>query len=551
MNARVLFLLGAFSLSACGAGGGSAVPRLGTQAPSNASAADATPATMTAPSENSESEATGFASVATTFNVSVPTNATAAHSVTVSFNGGAATVVNLGPTTAGCHTGSGTIAYVCTAHPAAPSGTDTLAFATHSLTGGGGTVLATALATRSIASGSVINAVLGGAAAKAVVTLQNAAATGCGGGALTENVFVSASDSLGNIIIGAYAHPLTLTDSDHSGATTLSPSSVATSTTAITLKYSGAALSSAQIGVSATGLTSVTPATFTSGGKLIYAANTSFPPSITSYPANASGNVAPTRKISGAATQLVSPAGIAHDSACNLYVVDQATNAIYKYAAGATGNVAPMAVIKGSATTINGAIDIAVDASGYVYVANGNAYDVLVFAPGANGNVAPARTLDTSSFGGPYGVAVDSGGRLHVVFDSSTVAVYGPGARGSSAPVAVITGANTQLVGSVVVKVDAAGKTYVSSYQGYTLVFAAGANGNVAPVAKVTPTNAYKTYGIAVDASGALYTSISKDFNRSAGAAIFSYPPGANGSPAPRTFIEGSATGLSQNYISI
>jgi len=71
------------------------------------------------------------------------------------------------------------------------------------------------------------------------------------------------------------------------------------------------------------------------------------------YPPGASGNVAPARTISGINTGLNSPAGIALDSAGNLYVTNNSGNSITVFAPGATGNVAPARTISGGSTGLS------------------------------------------------------------------------------------------------------------------------------------------------------------------------------------------------------
>jgi len=59
------------------------------------------------------------------------------------------------------------------------------------------------------------------------------------------------------------------------------------------------------------------------------------------FAANASGNAAPLRTISGSATGLNVPSGIALDVSGNMYVANANGNSVTEYAAAAAGNVAP------------------------------------------------------------------------------------------------------------------------------------------------------------------------------------------------------------------
>jgi hypothetical protein len=128
------------------------------------------------------------------------------------------------------------------------------------------------------------------------------------------------------------------------------------------------------------------------------------------FAATASGNVAPMRVISGSATNLVLPEGLALDRGGNIYVANLGTNAINVYAGKANGNVGPIRFIGGASTRINAPAGIVVDAAGYTYLGNQSGtpnWPVLVFAPGAAGNVPPVQsiTLNVLNATEPAGVA--------------------------------------------------------------------------------------------------------------------------------------------------
>ena len=90
-----------------------------------------------------------------------------------------------------------------------------------------------------------------------------------------------------------------------------------------------------------------------------------------------------------------------------LYVANRFANSITAYAAGANGNVAPSAGISGAATGLNFPEGVALDAAGKIYVANFNPTSITVYAAGATGNVAPSATISGAATGlnGPFGVA--------------------------------------------------------------------------------------------------------------------------------------------------
>ena len=124
------------------------------------------------------------------------------------------------------------------------------------------------------------------------------------------------------------------------------------------------------------------------------------PESILIFNSSANGNVPPTSTIGGPATTINSIAGLALDSAGNIYVsnVPSDQNAlpeILEFSAGSTGNVAPIRTISGSATTITSIGGLALDSAGNIYVLND--LNLLKFAPNATGNVAPIATITTAT----------------------------------------------------------------------------------------------------------------------------------------------------------
>ncbi|MDP9025504.1 MAG: hypothetical protein M3N13_09035 [Candidatus Eremiobacteraeota bacterium] len=130
-------------------------------------------------------------------------------------------------------------------------------------------------------------------------------------------------------------------------------------------------------------------------------------PSPTPVPTPTPINIAPLRTISGAASGLGQPSGIAIDGSGNIYVSDSAAAAgvlpagscakatcpaVLIFPAGANGAVAPKA-IAGPLSLLNAPSDVKLDKAGNIYVADTTASGtgvVYVFAPGTSGNVAPA-----------------------------------------------------------------------------------------------------------------------------------------------------------------
>lgn len=150
------------------------------------------------------------------------------------------------------------------------------------------------------------------------------------------------------------------------------------------------------------------------------------------YVANSSGNVIQrleganaqnglaviAASITGAATSLAFPQGLALDSTGRLIVSNTSGKSITVYAgaASAIGNVAPAAEITGAATQLNGPGQIVFSPTqnnGELYVADDLTGGVLIFSnmAAATGNVAPSRTIFGAATGlvvnGVNGVALD------------------------------------------------------------------------------------------------------------------------------------------------
>lgn len=124
----------------------------------------------------------------------------------------------------------------------------------------------------------------------------------------------------------------------------------------------------------------------------------------------ATGSVAPTRTLSGALTTLTigSPAGIATDTAGNLYVANNAAagSSILVFAPTATGNTPPLRDITGSNTQLGCLGGIALDTEGYLYVVSTTTCttshtaspSVLKFSTTGDGNIAPAATFTSTTW---------------------------------------------------------------------------------------------------------------------------------------------------------
>lgn len=178
------------------------------------------------------------------------------------------------------------------------------------------------------------------------------------------------------------------------------------------------------------------------------------PGHINVYAANANGNAAPVRLIFGSNTGL----GETDDTIGHAVAVDSSRSVIYatntdsstvtEYPIDANGNVAPARTIGGSAMRLNGPTGIALDASGNIYVANRSSNEIDVFPPLTGGNVAPLRFISggATQISLPAFLAVDSTGDLYVSnLGTGNITVFGPGASGNAAPLRVLGGSNTGL----------------------------------------------------------------------------------------------------------
>src|SRR5579862_9353220 len=173
-------------------------------------------------------------------------------SMTLSINGKTPVTYALTPASPGCTTLDG--ATQCVFTTLIPSGTDTFSVATFSTPDATGPALSFGTVVQSVAPGTLaaIPLTLEGMVKSIKVALGNSAPPA--GTAATERVYVTAYDPSGAAIIGpgSYGNAITLSDSDSSGITTLSTTSVTAPSQKVTLAYTGHSILSATIGATAT-----------------------------------------------------------------------------------------------------------------------------------------------------------------------------------------------------------------------------------------------------------------------------------------------------------
>jgi streptogramin lyase len=174
-------------------------------------------------------------------------------SIQITLGGTTLLTANVAAGSKACKTGDGK-SRTCLARTTAPTGTQTFVVTAYDGAGGTGNVLAKGNVPATLQPGSAqrVNVSLTGKPTSIALSLSPAYPLA--GKPSTSSVIVSALDADGNTIVGAYAATIALKDIDSSGATKLSASSVADSSTGVTLSYDGSSVYRAVISANAPGL---------------------------------------------------------------------------------------------------------------------------------------------------------------------------------------------------------------------------------------------------------------------------------------------------------
>ncbi len=200
----------------------------------------------------------------------------------------------------------------------------------------------------------------------------------------------------------------------------------------------------------------------------------------------ARGNVAPIARIPVPNPSQEGPIGLALSPTGRLLVSGFNSASVYEYAKDATGAWGLAHTISGAATGIIHPAGVAFGPGGTIVVANDVFLgSVLEFAPGSEGNVAPVRTLagTATAISEPFGVAVDSAGEVYVAdVGNSSIFIFGANASGNAAPARFISGATNGLTTPDALALDGAGDLLVADGQGQIEDFAPGVSGK-----QVTP----------------------------------------------------------------
>jgi hypothetical protein len=571
---RILVLVLALLVSGCGGGGAVTAPLAPAVSPASTKSVQVQFSIAIPRRTNGALRSPRYVSISTQ-----------SASITVAPSGGSAGT----PVVVNCTT-------VCSGQIAAPVGSDTFAIKLFDAANGAGNLLSTGSLTQTIVidQANTVNAIFNGVVASLGVSLSpNSVPPGT---AATVTVNVAALDADNNTIVGpgsyvnAAGSPLTvtLTDSDTSGATQLSVTTLTgPPATPITLSYTGANIANPTVTASATsvpnGAAVLTIAAAVAGQ--IYVTN-SVTNSVLVYAPSPTGtlNEAPVATIAGSNTGLQSPQGIAVDASGRIYVANDVPNSglqggdpgiliaggyITVYAANPHGvlNETPIATLTPAVSSTAGVLPgfpaaVSIDANGKIYLASGDfgaggGGTVAVYAANPSGTFtgAPLGTVNTVGFSFT-GVAVDAATKIYTANPFAqanappSITVWAnPTGTVTGAPLAEITGSNTGLDAPYGVALDASGKIYAANLSQSSTpsitVYAANPSGtiNTAPLAKIGGSNTGLNgpTSVAVDAGGLIYVG-----NSGVGSiTVYAANPNGTLNEAPVATITGSNTGLS------
>jgi hypothetical protein len=347
---------------------------------------------------------------------------------------------------------------VCSGTVSAPIGGDTFVMNLYDAQNAGGHLLSTGTVTQPIVvnTANSVNLTFNGVVSSLVVSLG---ASGTAGTPATIPVTVNIRDADGNTIVGpgvyvnASGTPLTiaLSDSDTSGATSLSVTNLTQPTSGITLGYTGLAIAPATIGASATGVTTASSNFAPALQPIVYSGPLNgATPQITLTPLSTSGaftasevgwtNAPYNRSLTATEAAGCSTVGTTSPSSGTSFTTTAAatpntgtcTLTLSDFSGGSsavvslvyavpvfvadtgTNNVKELALPTASINILGSGFDqpedVALDSSGDVFVADSNNNAIKEI-------LAPAYTTTVtirSTFDDPSGVAVDSSGNVYV-----------------------------------------------------------------------------------------------------------------------------------------
>ena len=287
------------------------------------------------------------------------------------------------------------------------------------------------------------------------------------------------------------------------------------------------------------------------------------------FPSGATGNVAPTRQLNGANSQLAYPYGMAYDGTDgSLFVADFVGTAIRVFDVDARGDTAPKRTLTSS--WLGQPRGVAVDSQHAEIATVGGGCYPCFWPTSASGNDEPTRRL-IWEIQQPFSLALNPsqdevflGDADATPANSGRVVVLPRTAHGQVIPLRVIQGPSTRIGnggGAQRIAFDPGLQTlYVLTHNAdpvnsnlrhsRVLAFPASASGNVAPTRVIEGSNTQLDipstqipYGLSFDpATQRLMVSIYS--NVAAENRVLSFYAGDQGNVAPLTSLGGAATGL-------
>ena len=338
---------------------------------------------------------------------------------------------------------------------------------------------------------------------------------------------VQVKDAGGYTIVGTYSTPITVTDGDVSGDTSIATSGsdhppaheLLSSSDTATLAYNGKAISGVTIGAAAGSIT----------GGAVFDAYLPF------YVSDTTGNAV--KLLTGGCTAascgiavgsgFSHPAGIALDASGNLYVADFLNNAVKEVPAdGGT--------IRTLGSGFNNPAGVAVDSAGDVFVSDNGNFRVKEIVA-VDGVIPASPTIATlGGFTSPFGIALDSSGDLFVA-DAGSSSVREIEAVDGVIPVSpTIATIGSGFNGPAGVAVDTAGDVFVTDLGNHAVKEVVAGGNTILTLSSALS----EPYGIAIDAAGNVYVSDDLGGSVTKFAAVNGSIPAA---PVISTFADGFA----------
>jgi hypothetical protein len=220
------------------------------------------------------------------------------------------------------------------------------------------------------------------------------------------------------------------------------------------------------------------------------------PGGIEEYAAGSEVGTAPLAAISGSNTGLAEDISVAIDSRGNIYAAGNEDGSITEYAPGSDGDVPPIATLSGA-----NSVKLTLDSSDNIYVLAGSApynheqgpygREIDEYPAGSHGGVSPSfrihLNVPQTSFGASA-IALDSHRYIYVAIPKAYNSREGADEivkYVQNIPVATISGPDTLLDQPMSIVVDSRGNIYAGNANNSVVEFAAGRTGDVAPMAVI------------------------------------------------------------------